>query len=174
MNKGGGRDDYTQSVIEYKNILNYDTPSGSYSHTGLIENSKNIWMHPNRSDLFRITQLNPWPFIQKPYQVGSKYSWSLKTGSQWGDVRWQTWDGLVETKYQYKIVEETSVKIGRKEYPCLKIEGEGTSKLGKTFSTAYFNEEVGFLRIEYTNIDSSQLIINLIEIISKGGSDFQI
>jgi len=174
VNKGGGKDDYTQSIIEYKNILNYDSLSSSYSNTGLIENSENIWMHPNRFSLFRITQLNPWPFIQKPYEVGNKYSWSLKTGSSWGDERWLTWEESVETKYQYKIVGEASVKVGSKEYPCLVIEGEGTSKLGKTFSTTYFNETVGFLKIEYTNIDSSQLIIKLKEIISRGGNNRQI
>ena len=165
----GVEKDYTQSVIEYRPVLNHRTQGGSYSSTGLIENSKNIWMHPNRSALFRITQLNPWPFIQKPYKVGNRYSWSLKTGSSWGDERWLTWEKTVETKYQYEIIGETSVKIGSKKYPCLEIKGEGTSKLGKTYSTTYFNKTVGFLKIEYTNIDSSKLIIELKEILSKGG-----
>lgn len=170
----GVEDDYTQSVIEYKNILNYESLSGGYSNTGLIENSKNIWMHPDRSSLFRIAQLNPWPFIQKPYEVGSKYAWALKTGSSWGDERWRIWEGTVETTYQYEIIGETSIKVGSKKYPCLVIQGEGKSRLGKTFSTTYFNKTIGFLKIEYTNIDSSQLIIKLKEIISRGGNNRQI
>lgn len=151
--------DYDQSVIEYKFIYNSKKTSRNSEYTGLIENHKNIWMHPSRSSLFRITQLNPWPFIQKPYKVGNKFSWSLKTGDSWGDERWLTWTGTIETKYDYEIVKKESITINNVSYNCLVISAIGTSVLGRTKLKSYFHETYGFIHLHYTNIDSSQLII---------------
>jgi len=151
--------DYNQTVIEYKFIYNFEKTKRSRENTGLIENHKNIWMHPSRQGLFRITQLNPWPFIQKPYKVGNKFSWSLKTGDYWGDERWLIWEGSVETKYDYEIVKKESITIDNSSYDCLVINAIGNSVLGQTKLKSYFHETYGFIHLHYTNIDSSQLII---------------
>ncbi len=61
---------FDQSVILY----DYCSLDGSVilnEGTGLIENDKNIWVHPPRSRMFSILELNPFPFIQAPYIVGN-------------------------------------------------------------------------------------------------------
>lgn len=81
--------------------LNYTNLTDSLpfvSHTGLVENKMNVWLHPFRSKFFKILQLNPYPFIQHPFEVGNKWEWELDIGQQWGDERWKTWKNNIKNK----------------------------------------------------------------------------
>ena len=131
--------------------------------TGVIENKKNIWMHPPRTKFFRINQLNPYPFIQFPINVGEKWSWNLKIGGHWGDNRWAEWKGNVEVKSDYEITEKTTRQTRLGILDCYRVECVGNSPLGITHLTYYFNPEYGFIYMEYTNIDKSKTILELIE-----------
>jgi hypothetical protein len=61
--------DYNQTVIQYDFKL-FDGSLGDVEMTGLIENEKNIWMHPPRTDFFQILEINPFPYIKTPYVIG--------------------------------------------------------------------------------------------------------
>jgi hypothetical protein len=151
-----------QSCIEFLYIMNTGDFAPRRETTGLIENEKNIWLHPPRSSLFKILELNPFPFIQKPYEKGNKWHWSLEIGSQWGDPRWKEWEGIIENQYTYEIVDANSLihtQLG--ELKCYKVDSYAESEFGKTYLTAYFNEIYGFVRLEYINIDGSTLNIEL-------------
>ena len=68
--------DYNQTVISYSyQTYNDFAPFGSTS--GVIENEKNVWMHPPRDKYFKILELNPFPYIKAPYKVGNSWNWSL-------------------------------------------------------------------------------------------------
>ena len=155
--------DYNQTVIKYTAMMNSGSVNTSFSEsTGLVENSMNIWMHPPRFNLFKILEINPFPFIQKPYEKGNKWYWSLEIGYQWGDYRWKEWDDNIENQYTYEIVDTNSIiytPLG--ELHCYKIDSFAESKLGKTYLTAYFNETYGFVKLEYINIDNSTITILL-------------
>jgi hypothetical protein len=131
--------------------------------TGLVENSKNIWMHPPRMKFFMINQLNPYPFIQLPIEIGKHWSNYLEIGKHWSDVRWAEWEGNVAITSEYEIKEKTTreTKIGKLE--CYRVECIGSSRLGTTHLTYYFNTQYGFIYMEYTNIDKSKTILELIE-----------
>jgi len=129
--------------------------------TGLIENSKNIWLHPPRLKLFSILELNPFPNVKFPLEIGKSWSWNLKIGGQWGDKRWKEWSGNIENKYQYKIVGKEIMKTGVGSLECYVIEGQAESELGITKLISYFNKKYGFVKLDYTNIDNSKLEINL-------------
>jgi len=151
-----------QSCIEFRYVMNTGDFVPMWETTGLIENKKNIWTHPPRSSFFEILQLNPFPFIQKSYEKGNKWRWSLKIGSHYGDYRWKEWNGNIENQYTYEIVDTNSMThtpLG--ELNCYKIDSFAESELGKTYLTAYFNETYGFVRLEYINIDGSTLNIKL-------------
>ena len=151
-----------QSCIEYRYITNDEKFVPRWETTGLIENEKNIWLHPPRQAFFEILEINPFPFIQKPYEKGNKWHWELEIGSFWSDARWKEWEGSIENQYTYEIVDINSIihtPLG--ELSCYKIDSYAESKLGKTYLTAYFNETYGFVRLEYTNIDGSTLNIEL-------------
>jgi len=163
--------DYNQTVIKY-NYTDHEGNTHLFSEkTGLIENEKNIWMHPPRRELFKILEINPFPFIQQPYEKGNKWNWSLEIGGQWGDKRWKEWDEDIENQYVYEIVSTNSlIRTPLGELSCYKIDSHAESKLGKTYLTAYFNEIYGFVRMEYINIDGSTLNIEL-ERIEKATND---
>ena len=158
--------DYNQTVISF----NYPQISGKEtfnSTSGVIENEKNVWIHPPRDRFFRILEINPFPFIQAPYEIGNKWNWSLKIGSFWGDSRWKTWDESIENKYIYEIIDKKKIKLAIGEFECYVIQSTAKSSIGQTHLTAYFNMEIGFVKLEYTNIDSTKTILELINFNNK-------
>jgi hypothetical protein len=155
---GGMGDEYNQTVISY-----HYPPHPDYSASGVIENEKNIWMHPPRDGLFRILELNPFPYIQAPYQVGREWNWALSIGSHWSDKRWKEWQGRINNMYHYQItsLKEINTRLGK--ISCYEISSTAQSELGKTALVAYFNEKHGFVKLIYTNIDGSKLTLDLVE-----------
>jgi len=159
--------DYNQTVISYK----YPQVNGDRkfsSSTGVIENDKNVWMHPPRDRFFRILEINPFPFIQEPYEIGNKWNWYLGIGSFWGDERWKTWNESIENHYDYEIVDKRKIKLEIGEIECFVIESTATSSIGQTKLTAYFNKVIGFVKLDYTNIDSTKTVLELIDFEKKG------
>lgn len=154
--------DYNQTLLQYDYpTYNNELPFNSIS--GAIENENNVWIHPPRDRYFRILELNPFPFIKAPYEIGNSWEWWLSIGSQWGDERWKTWEGGIENQYYYEITEKETVdtKFGKLE--CLIIKSTATSELGETKLTSYFNEKYGFIKLNYINIDGSKTNLELIE-----------
>lgn len=152
--------DYNQTIIAY----DYPQVNGNKnfnSYTGVIENEKNVWMHPPRDRLFRILELNPFPFIMAPYEVGTKWDWSLKIGSFWGDKRWKLWDEQIENIYQYEIVDKREIESAVGKLECYVIQSTAKSEIGQTHLTAYFNIDKGFVKLDYTNIDSTKTYLNI-------------
>lgn len=152
--------DYNQTVVLYE----FQQQNGEFMNnemTGIIENSKNIWMHPPRSHLFKILELNPFPYIKAPYEVGTKWNWKLIFGEHWADKRWLEWKGENENIYSYQISKKTklSTKIGDLE--CFVVESEAKSQLGITKLTSFFNEKYGFVKLNYTNIDGTKLVMEI-------------
>ncbi len=154
--------DYNQTVISYK----YPQLNGHQnfsSSTGVIENEKNVWIHPPRDKLFRILEINPFPFIQAPYEIGNKWEWSMKIGEAWGDSRWKTWEESIENSYEYEITakREISTKLGDLE--CYEIKARASSSIGETHLTAFFHLDIGFVKLDYTNIDATKTVLELVK-----------
>ena len=155
---------HNQTVALYEYIAN-DQSNPFTSISGIIENEKNIWMHPPRDKFFNILQLNPYPFIQAPFEVGHTWEWSLQIGGIWGDKRWKTWEGIIENKCIYTITSKKKTKTAFGELDCYTIESNAISELGETKLTALFNTTYGFMELAYTNIDSSTTRLQLNKLI---------
>lgn len=153
--------EYRQTLVSYR-YLSEGNPLRFGEITGLIENQGNVWLHPPRVRYFRILELNPFPFIKAPYQVGNAWEWDLKIGDHWSDERWKTWKGRVQMKYKYQITENLDMQTELGILNCYRIESTASSRLGVSRLTAYFNLEYGFVRLHYTNIDGSQTILELL------------
>ncbi len=150
--------DYSQTVIQYKFLK--DSIEANFSeHTGIIENDKNVWMHPPRTMLFRILELNPFPFIVQ-YNV-PVWKWSLMIGSHWGDDRWKKWEGSVENKMSYIDNGNEYLDTPLGKIACRKVTGEGKLPWGSTKLISYFNPKYGFVKLIYFNIDGSSLQFDL-------------
>lgn len=152
--------DYNQTAIEYKYVM-ADGTFLSTEETGAIENEMNVWIHPPRNDFFRILEINPFPYIKAPYQIGTKWSWSLEIGDHWSDQRWLAWKGDIENQYTYEIKDRKKIitKFGNLE--CYIIHAQANSRIGKTGLISYFNPETGFVKLEYTNIDNTKTVLEL-------------
>lgn len=147
--------DYDQTVIQYE-YLNINEQYLLYENTGVIENSKNIWLHPPRQLLFRAHIPVPWPFVATPYEVGTRYSYTWKWSDMWSDPRLLEWKGMISNDNRYEIVGIEYYNIGNKEIESLKIESEAISEIGKSTAEFLFHPEVGFLshKIKLANGDS--------------------
>lgn len=158
-----GIPNYNQTVLSYsywsKNTM---APFGSQS--GVIENEKNVWMHPPRDQYFQILELNPFPYIKKPHKVGNSWEWSLSIGDFWADPRWKTWNGTITNVYAYKIVDRITLNTNLGRVKCFVVEADAISKLGKTKLVSYFSKKYGFVRLHYDNIDGSKTQLELLEI----------
>jgi hypothetical protein len=151
--------DYNQTV------LRYEYTNGNWSSSsGAIENEKNVWIHPPRDNLFRVLEFNPFPYIQTPYEKGNSWKWDLTIGSGWGDERWKIFEGSIHNAYDYTIADVVNKPTPLGELTCYKIESTATSRIGSTYLEAYFNESFGFVTLDYTNIDGSKLLMELIEV----------
>ncbi|GHN02291.1 hypothetical protein WSM22_37800 [Cytophagales bacterium WSM2-2] len=160
-----------QTPLQYGYQYANDKEAGFSSTSGVIENEMNTWMHPWRDRYFMILELNPFPYIRAPFTVGNEWTWSLRVGDHWQDPRWKTWHGSIKIDYKYKIVrrEEVKMTVGPSTkvpqlFNCWVIEGTATSPLGITRLTAYYHAGAGFLKLDYTNIDGSKLMVELVAI----------
>ena len=164
----GGMDhlfpDYSQTIIQQK----YTAVNGQVlfdGSTGLIENEKNIWLHPFRGKYFSVTEFSPFPYVKLPLKEGTKWTWRLpEIDSRWSDPRIIEYKGTVEATYNYKIVDEKNLKTAFGVLSCFVIEAEAKNRIGKSKLRSYFNPQYGFVLLEYTNIDKSKLILELIQI----------
>ena len=150
--------DYSQTNLKYSL---YDETS--YSMSGVIENEANVWMHPPRDYYFKILELNPFPYIKAPFEIGNKWKWSLKIGDSWADERWKMWQGSIENKYEYEIVDKRKLETELGELSCYIIKSNAKSRIGKTELTAFFHEKYGFVKLNYINIDGTKTNLELIE-----------
>ncbi|SMG38699.1 hypothetical protein SAMN05661096_02561 [Marivirga sericea] len=148
--------DYNQTALAY--ILIEGVP---FSMSGAIENEANIWIHPPREHYFKILELNPFPYIKAPYEIGTKWNWNLTIGSSYADKRWKTWENTIENNYQYEITNKILLETPLGNLQCYVIESEAESRIGKTALTAYFHPKYGFVKLDYTNIDGSETKLEL-------------
>lgn len=121
----------------------------SFSATGLVENTENLWLHPIRDGFFRSLETAPFPYVQLPLQVGKSWQDAMKIGSHWCNPIWGEWEGNLLLNYTYTISgkETTETPVGT--YDCWVIDATATSELGETKLKSYFHEQLGFLRYEY-------------------------
>lgn len=151
--------DYNQTVISYHLYNNT-----YFEMTGLIENEANIWLHPPRDGLYKILELNPFPSISYPLEIDRSWEWSLPVGSVYSDKRWAIWEGVIENKMTYKMTER---KIKETIWGSLEIwiiEAEASNVIGKTSLKASFNDSLGFIEMNFVNIDGSSLAFKLVEV----------
>ncbi|GGE30951.1 hypothetical protein [Psychroflexus planctonicus] len=150
--------DYNQTCVKYS----FDDEITN-SMSGVIENEANVWIHPPRSNYFKILELNPFPYIKAPYEIGNEWDWSLQIGDSWADARWKMWEGSIENKCKYEIIDKIKLETKLGEFACYVIKSTAKSRIGQTELTAFFNEKFGFVKLNYTNIDGTKTNLELIE-----------
>jgi hypothetical protein len=153
---------FDQSVMQ----INYYTADGRTAlreQNGFVENQQNIMLTPPRiRRLFRMLALNPYPFIQQPYEPGTTFRWKRAISNVYGDPFWYDLQETLYNEYSYEIVRREKLNTPLGQLPCLVVEATASNDIQRpTFLTSYFNESYGFVKLEFTNIDSTKLVMEL-------------
>ncbi|PZR27747.1 MAG: hypothetical protein DI535_09180 [Citrobacter freundii] len=132
--------------------------------TGVIENKQNVWLHPFRFHALQILQLAPFPYAKLNLPRGQTYRWDLAIGKHWPEFRALEWKGRINMKCNYTIGENTEVEVPYGKVSCTEIRAEGVTREGTGRLLAYFNEQLGFVKLVYNNLDGSVIVISLKEV----------
>lgn len=156
-------EDYKQSVINYHYIRHDKEQVWPKESSGLIENEKNIWIHPYRlPKYFKMLNLNPYPMVKYPVYVDQTWTWSLGVGTLFADPAWKTWTGVAKRRHNYRVLEQQIISTENfGDRSIYVIEAVTAGDIGPSQLTTYFNEEIGFLKLHYFNIDGSQYVFEL-------------
>jgi hypothetical protein len=134
--------------------------------TGVIDNFKNIWIHPPRNYTFKILQLCPYPFYVRDYSI-SKWAWELETGGTYIDPRWIDAPESIKIKYNYERQKKEFVKTKLGELECDVTIATGFSKFKNgelnTELKSYYHDKYGFVKLVYKMPNNDKIVIDLIE-----------
>jgi len=124
--------------------------------TGLIKNSSRLWIHPPRSDIFKVLEFAPFPYINF-----DKNEWSqgiVLDPDDW-DIDIERKSVTLNNKYVKRGAEFIETPFGKLN--CVVIEAGGKSNLGSAKLTIHYNDKYGFVSLNYDLIDGSKLEMEL-------------
>jgi hypothetical protein len=157
---------YTQTVFRY-DYLDASGRELTEETTGVIDNKKNLWMHPPRNDQFAMLELNPFPFQNLDESLKS-WNWQLEVSDHWSDPRWKSWKEIITLRHKYERMKDESLDTKMGRLTCKVIEAVGTceinNELFKTYLKSWYHSGFGFVRLEYTNINNTRLVMELTEV----------
>jgi hypothetical protein len=151
-----------QSVIKVY-WINSDNTLLSDNREGIIENHKNLWMHPLRGHQMYPTFTAPWPFVKFPITIGDKYTWWKKLGGSWGSDKYIQWDKIIHFDYLYEVTGTEVLLVNDYKIECYKIEAKGNSEIGNTKVDFYFNPKLGFIKLDYSLMDNSKIEMTMVD-----------
>ena len=122
-----------------------------------------IWLHPLKKDFFEILALNPYPFIQLPIEVGNRFHFNLPVHDNWSNPDWKKWYGTLKNNCRYEVVKQRSIRLPFGALAPYAVMSNCENELGDTGLVAYFDDELGFVKLDYRNIDDSWLSLELLE-----------
>lgn len=143
--------DYSQTVFKmnYYDDLNNVI---SVEKTGLIENDKNIWLHPPRIGIMNVLQMNAFPYIKLNENL-NRWEWQL-------EASYKSYKKIKLTHKYERKAKETLI-FNNKKIICEVIESNTISSIKKSSAKFYFNSEYGFVKLIFRNFDSSSYVFKL-------------
>lgn len=148
-----------QTTIEYVFYNFHSKPLLFTSRTGVVDNTRNIWLHPPRIGPLKILNLSAYPFVKFPIIVGDTWGYNMTIGKNWSH---KDFGGLWKTdtdifRHHYKVVGESSLVINGQSLSCFQISSVTKSKIGQSSSLFYFSEKHGFLRMSFFSLNGSEI-----------------
>jgi hypothetical protein len=130
--------------------------------TGVAETPAEIFLHPPRKNEYAILEFSPFPIAHFPLSVGKEWIWSLEIGSQWANrAGIKKFDKVYNFKHSYKVTRDTTILFNGRKISCFVIDANCSSPYGKSRLITYFNNEYGFVKMDYLNMDSSRFTFSL-------------
>jgi len=130
--------------------------------TGVAETPNEIFLHPPRNDKYAILEFSPFPIVHFPLSVGKEWIWSLEIGSHWAKMAGiKNLNKTYTFEHSYKVTRDTTILFNGGKVNCFVIEANCRSPYGKSRLITYFNNEYGFMKMDYLNMDNSRFIFLL-------------
>lgn len=129
-----------------------------YIRTGVVENEKNVWIHPPRFGYFQSLETCPFPYYIK--NVAPNFQWkdSMLVGNHWSNPEWGIWNDNMLMKYTYTYVGQVIIETAFGEISCHKINAVADCEIGQSELIAYFSDKYGFVKLEYTLANKTRII----------------
>jgi len=120
------------------------------SYTGIVENDKNIWMHPPRFGFFKSLETCPFPYIKLQAKEGESWKDQMLIGDHWSNNIWGYWVGSLLLNYEYTFTHSDPLTLDFGQIDCKVIEATAISDIGISKLTSYYSSKYGFVKLEYT------------------------
>jgi len=159
----------TQTLIKYDYYNNNDRILLG-EQTGIVEDSSQLFIHPPRSYAFSLTEFNPFVALRLPLQTGKKWQSFIDFPISYlrkAKLKNISVADPIHFDFAYEVTGEAQVSTQLGLVTCTVVRAKGTSELGKTTSTFFYNEQYGVVDAVYENIDKSTLRLQLMSIASQ-------
>ena len=108
-----------------------------------------------RHNQYLFTEVAAFPEIMLPAVIGKTWSGRISGLGGWGD-----WDDMTIVS-NYEITDHVNILLKAGKLKCWEIFARSTFDLGESKSLFYFNEDYGFVKMEYLNYKNQKLIFEL-------------
>ncbi|MDH5608557.1 MAG: hypothetical protein OEY56_03680 [Cyclobacteriaceae bacterium] len=126
------------------------------SRTGIIETDEQVWMHPILDNHYAFTYVAPYPKVMLPLAQGKTWKGGLYVSFGWGD-----WD-YNEVEYTYEVLEQTKIETPFRTFEnCWHVQSHAVASFGNSQHDFWFDEEFGFVKMQYLNYKGQLLIFEL-------------
>ena len=123
---------------------------------GALEDSSRIWMHPIRQNQYLLTEIAPFPEVKFPLSTDKTWESTLWIYEAFGSFK-----GTVNSSYKIEKIEARKFNCGT--YKCWKIIAKGLHDvLGENSVVFYFNEEIGFMEMNYQFFNGQKMTFTLV------------
>ena len=140
---------FKQTKVKYKYFKSLSNlikdSSFFWELTGLIENNKNIWIHPPRSQYYEL-EFTAFPeiiFNKDDNKIKTKWKSTTYTGPEWDKYK------NISITSNYNLDSDTILNFENTNYLSQKIIAYSTSKFGNIKSEFYFSNLIGFIQLNY-------------------------
>lgn len=110
--------------------------------TGVEETSEKLFIHPPRSNEYRILEFCPFPLVHYPIMIGKSWDWELENiADPYYRVLISKTQQKTTVKNKYKVIKKVSwfYKKANTYIDCFEIQCTGRTALGDTQLTFYFS-----------------------------------
>lgn len=152
-------DQQTMIVYEYFNGKGIIVPETE--RTGLVEDSTAIALNPPRNSGFALLQFSPYPEVEFPLSVGKTWNSSQTIPVEWAELAKLEFENPVNVYTTFTVQDQIKLETPLGALQVWVIEAEGENRFRNTKTTLYFNEAMGFVKMEFENVDGSRIVMSL-------------
>lgn len=165
---------YGSSLGNSQTIIKYSFWSSFYGKfflpefTGVLEDSKQVFIHPPRSFGFGPLQFTAFPKVDLPLKLNKEWTVFFSIPNE--IVQKQLGLNIsVNQNLDYKVVDKVKLSTELGELDCWKINAKAIEVKGEINSESdyWFNEDYGFVRMKNTIMDSIEMNLELIKVTNR-------